>query len=136
MPDVAALMPLPPPLRRALRHRIESANDITRAAARRHGTLLFDAWAEPRTRRRSTFSVDRIHPSADGHRLIAASVAELLGVTIPPEGQARSPVSPGVIMRRHANEAAWLLRHGLPWPAGGNPSSLAPRHSPDLCDNP
>ena len=69
--------------------RIESANDITRAAARRHGTLLFDAWAEGSHPQPSTLSVDRIHPNADGHRLIAASVAELLGVTVPPEGQQR-----------------------------------------------
>ncbi len=117
IPDPAGLTPLPRPLREALRRRIESTNDITRAAARRHSTTLLDTWADPRIRRPNMFSFDRVHPSADGHRLIAASVAELLGVTVPPEGHARAPVSPGAIMRRHATEAAWLLRHGLASPA-------------------
>jgi hypothetical protein len=59
------------------------------------------------------WSIDRIHPSTEGHRLIAASVAELLGVPVPASAPQPSPASPMAVMRRYAVEAAWLLHHGL-----------------------
>jgi hypothetical protein len=70
-------------LRGRLRRRIATVNQVIREAANRYDTVLLDAWAEPRTRRHAMWSIDRIHPSTEGHRLIAASVAELLGVPVP-----------------------------------------------------
>lgn len=113
MPDLAAHIPLPPPLRRAFRDRIERANDITRAAADRYGAVLYDAWRDPRTRRTSIFSVDRIHPSTDGHQLIAASIGELLGVPAPAEDLSVARASGLSVIRRQTKEAAWLVRHGM-----------------------
>ena len=57
------------------------------------------------------WSVDRIHPSAEGHRLIAAAVAELLGVPV----DTAEPVAASgtAVLRRYAVEAAWLARYGL-----------------------
>ena len=85
LPDLAAVSPLPPPLRGQLRRRVETVNEVIRQAAHRYDTVLLDAWAEPRILRHAMWSVDRIHPSAAGHRLIAASVAELLGVPASPK---------------------------------------------------
>ena len=113
LPDLAAVSPLPPPLRGQLRRRVETVNEVIRQAAHRYDTVLLDAWAEPRILRHAMWSFDRIHPSAAGHRLIAASVAELLGV--PAVARSRRGclgVTSGVI-RRHAAEITWLLRHGL-----------------------
>jgi lysophospholipase L1-like esterase len=111
LPDLAACSPLLPPLRGALRARVMAANAVVRNLASEHGTVLLDAWADPRTRRHGMWSVDRIHPSAHGHRLIAQGVAELLGVPMP-ESEGELPVtSPVGLAARYAREAAWLVRH-------------------------
>lgn len=111
LPDLAACGPLLPPFRNALRRRITAANDVIRDLAAQHHTVLLDAWADPRTRRHAMWSIDRIHPSAEGHRLIAASVARLLGVPVPPDAWQPDPGSLLATGARHAREVAWLLRY-------------------------
>ncbi len=110
IPDLTACSPLLPPLRGRLRARIEAANAVVREQSRTSGTVLLDAWADPRTRRHAMWSIDRIHPSAQGHRLIAASVAELLGVPAD-TGPELVPGSALSTARRHGREVAWLLRY-------------------------
>jgi hypothetical protein len=62
------------------------------------------------------WSIDRIHPSAEGHRLIADSVAGLLGLPAQPDGDGRrSGLSAD--LRRTAQEALWLVRHGARRPS-------------------
>lgn len=111
LPDLAACSPLLPPLRGVLRDRVVAANAVVRDLARDLGAVLLDAWADPRTRRHGMWSVDRIHPSADGHRLIAQSVAELLGVPMPGTERELAAASPLDVGARYAREATWLLRH-------------------------
>ncbi|HYY10103.1 MAG TPA: SGNH/GDSL hydrolase family protein [Kineosporiaceae bacterium] len=111
LPDLAACSPLLPPLRGLLRARVVAANGVVREVAREHGTVLLDAWADPRTRRHAMWSVDRIHPSALGHRLIAQGVAELLGVPMPDADAELPAASPLDVASRYAREAAWLLRY-------------------------
>src|SRR5439155_13651175 len=82
-------------------------------------TLLLDAWYEPRTREHAFWSFDRIHPSAEGHRQIAASVAGLLGVPVEPAAGRPAAGSGVTVLRRYAREAAWLARYGLMVPARG-----------------
>ena len=113
LPDLAAVSLLPPPLRGQLRRRVETVNEVIRQAAHRYDTVLLDAWAEPGILRDSMWSFDRIHPSAAGHRLIAASVAELLGVPASPAADKAVSASHLGVIRRHAAEITWLLRHGL-----------------------
>jgi lysophospholipase L1-like esterase len=113
LPDLTACSPLPHPYRAVLRRRLTCVNAVIEDVSRRHSTVLLDAWSDPRTRRHSMWSIDRIHPSADGHRLIAASIAELLGLPVEP-ADVRPPTShPLGIGRRHLAELEWLLRHGL-----------------------
>lgn len=113
LPDLAAVSPLPPPLRGQLRRRVETVNQVIRQAAHRYDTVLLDAWAEPRILRHAMWSFDRIHPSSAGHRLIAASVADLLGVPATPVADEAVSASPRGVIRRHAAEITWLIRHGL-----------------------
>ncbi|MCW2833161.1 MAG: hypothetical protein JWN68_1114 [Nocardioides sp.] len=111
LPDLTACSLLLPPLRGALRRRIIAANEVIRDAAERHRTVLLDSWAGERTRRHAMWSLDRIHPNAQGHRLIAQSVADLLDV---PTGGSLGEIareSAAGTMRRHGRELAWLARH-------------------------
>jgi lysophospholipase L1-like esterase len=117
VPDLTARSLLLPPLRGQVRRRVEAVNAVIRKVSHRHDTALLDAWYEPETREHWFWSVDRIHPSAEGHQVIAASVAALLGV--PVETANRSPASGGAVLRRYAGEAAWLARYGLRVPARG-----------------
>lgn len=112
LPDLTACSPVPPPFRGLLRRRLLDANDTIRDAARRHRTVLLDAWADPRTRRHGMWSVDRIHPSAEGHRVIATSVATLLGLPVDEHEQELVPTGHGAALRRYAREVHWLARHG------------------------
>jgi lysophospholipase L1-like esterase len=112
LPDLTACSPLPPPLRGALRRRIVSANKVIKAVSTEYRTLLLDAWADPRTRRHGMWSIDRIHPSTNGHRLIAHSVAELLGLPADVHRPAELPQeSHAATVGRHLRELAWLSRH-------------------------
>jgi lysophospholipase L1-like esterase len=111
LPDLTACSPLLPPVRGALRQRLASANAVIREVSSAHDAVLLDAWADPRTRRHGMWSIDRIHPSAEGHRLIAASVAELLGVPIGADAHEPLPSSVLATARRHLREAAWLVRY-------------------------
>jgi len=113
LPDLTACSPILPPYRSRLRQRLVTANAVIEQVSRSHGTVLLDAWSDPRTRRHGMWSIDRIHPSADGHRLIAASVASLLG--LPPHPSDTQPPAGSVlaVARRHVAEARWLLQHGF-----------------------
>ena len=111
MPDLTACSLLLPPLRGALRRRIVAANEVIRDAADRHQTVLLDSWADERTRRHAMWSLDRIHPSTQGHRLIAKTVAELLGVPTDGSLEELDRESAADTVRRHGRELAWLTRH-------------------------
>jgi lysophospholipase L1-like esterase len=111
LPDLTACSALLPPLRGQVRRRVETVNELIRDAARRYDTMLLDAWSEPRTREHAFWSFDRIHPSAEGHRAIAASVAELVGMPVATTEPAAA--SSAAVLRRYAGEVAWLVRYGL-----------------------
>jgi hypothetical protein len=113
LPDLTACSPIPPPYRSKLRQRLVKANAVIEQVSRSHRTVLLDAWSDPRTRQHGMWSIDRIHPSADGHRLIAASVASLLGLPVHPSDTRWPAGSPLAVARRHVAEARWLLKHGL-----------------------
>jgi lysophospholipase L1-like esterase len=106
---------LPGSLRRALRKRIEELNAVTDAVVTRHRIGCLDLHALPGGYDRATWSVDRLHPSELGHRMLARGFGELLaeaGFAVP------SPVS---LARSGGREVTalhhlvWLLFKGLPW---------------------
>lgn len=82
LPDVAKLLPLPPEFVSLVREQMELANHVIRRTARDHGVLYFDPWVAPEAcaeiSKPEFWSDDRVHPSAQGHRLIAGAFADML----------------------------------------------------------
>jgi lysophospholipase L1-like esterase len=78
LPDIAAIMALPPDLVEVARLRMRQASDVIREQAARRGAVCLDAWATPGAADPGLFGPDRIHPNASGHQLIADAFAALL----------------------------------------------------------
>jgi len=115
--DHTRVFRMPGPLRRALLRRIAALNGVTDAVAAAHpgGVGVLDLHALPGGYERAAWSVDRLHPSERGHRMLAAAMAELLteaGYGVP------SPVSlecAGGMTVTTAQRVTWLLVKGVPW---------------------
>jgi lysophospholipase L1-like esterase len=78
LPDIAALMSLPSELVDFARQRMRQASDIIREQSAVRGALCLDAWVMSDAADPDLFSPDRIHPNAQGHRLMATACAGLL----------------------------------------------------------
>lgn len=114
--DHTRVFRLPAPLQRVLLRRITDLNAVVDAVVAEHtGVSVLDLHVLPGGYDRVAWSVDRLHPSELGHRLLAAGLAELLadaGFAVP------DPVSlecAGGRTVTAAHRAAWLLFKGVPW---------------------
>ena len=108
LPDPGRMFGLPGALARPLGRRIRAVNAVADAVAARYGTVHFDAAGHPLAYDRRMWSVDRLHPSERGHRLVACAYAALLGVPGPsPEPSGRAPT-------RRA-QLGWLATKGTRW---------------------
>ena len=109
---------LPGALRRALHHRIGQLNDAIDQVVARYGALCLDLHVMPGTYDLAAWSVDRLHPSERGHRMLASGLADLLagvGIAVP------HPVDltcSGGRPLTSADHLAWLVCHGVPWLVG------------------
>jgi lysophospholipase L1-like esterase len=106
---------LPGPLRRALHHRIDQLNRAADHVVTQRGALCLDLHLLPGAYDKPTWSVDRLHPSELGHRMLASGYADQLsraGIAVPhPVGRTRS----GGQELTAAHHVAWLVFRGLPW---------------------
>ena len=112
--DPSALLPLPP-LRRALATRVAVLCDTVDALAADPGVHVLDLGAVPRLRDRACWAVDRVHPSAAGHRAMAVAAAAVLGragLSVRLPADTTPDRAPGA-----AAQVRWLAAHGLPWTA-------------------
>ncbi len=106
---------LPGPLRRALHLRVGQLNDAIEQVVTRRGALCLDLHLMPGAYHPAAWSVDRLHPSERGHRMLASGFADLLagaGIAVP------HPVEltcSGGRQLTAAHHVAWLVCHGLPW---------------------
>lgn len=114
MPDMTRVAPLA----FALRPRIEFLNDVIREAGATYGTTVVDLAAEPVASHPALWHDDRLHANSEGHRRIAAALAEAVGLEAedwrsePPESAALGTA------RMLAGEAVWIAGHLLPWAWG------------------
>lgn len=104
------------PLIRRLRGRFAVYYLHVRSIADLYGCRLVDQWSMPGLRDRRAWSADRLHMTAEGHRLVAARVLETLGVPCDDDWRATWPPQPdaGRWLRRR-EDARWLREHLLPW---------------------
>jgi lysophospholipase L1-like esterase len=106
---------LPGPLRRALHQRIELLNHAADQVVAQRGALCLDLHLMSGAYDNATWSVDRLHPSELGHRMLASGYADQLsraGIAVPhPVGRTRS----GGQELTTADHVAWLVCRGLPW---------------------
>lgn len=111
--DHSELLPLPRVLRRHLSRRIAVLNAAYDEIHARHGGFQVDLSASPEATRREFWSVDRLHPSELGHRVLAYRFATLLneaGLAFEPP----SRNSEGGRPSRREN-LRWLVTEGGPW---------------------
>lgn len=98
---------------RVLAGRARAINDHIRAvAANIPGVIALDPSAYRATYEPRSWHIDRMHPSAYGHRALASAAGESLMA----RGWMPAPVAapPGDADNRWAN-LAWLVRNGAPW---------------------
>jgi lysophospholipase L1-like esterase len=113
--DHGRVFRLPAALRRALRARIDRLNTVIDSVVDEHGAGCLDLDLMPGAYQVAAWSVDRLHPSELGHRMLAAGFTDLLaarGCVIPrPVNLACS----GGLQPTAAQHVAWLLLKGIPW---------------------
>jgi lysophospholipase L1-like esterase len=113
--DHSKVFRLPGPLRRALVQRIGQLNEVTDAVVARHAIGCLDLDRVPGAYQRAAWSVDRLHPSELGHRMLARGFAGLLadaGWAVP------HPVSlacSGGARITGWHHLGWLAFKGVPW---------------------
>jgi lysophospholipase L1-like esterase len=114
MPDPGAMLGIPQGLARPLARRMHEVNLALDEVAAEHGTLHFDAAADPQAYQRRNWSVDRLHPNERGHRLIARRFHALLteaGFPVAPAPD-EEPTSPPPTRRE---EITWMATKGTGW---------------------
>jgi lysophospholipase L1-like esterase len=93
--------------------RVALANGAIRAAAATVGATVVDGAAVFRLAGHRAWHIDRIHPSAYGHRQIAWTALAALS----PQWCAVAPIPAAPAPPRLRERAWWLVRKGAPWAA-------------------
>jgi len=113
--DHGRIFRLPGPLRRALAGRIGDLNAIVDDVVARHEIGMVDLDALPGTYQTATWSVDRLHPSESGHRMLARALAGELsaaGAIVPAEVSLECGGSRQIT---NFERVAWMVVKGIPW---------------------
>ncbi len=104
------------PAGRLLRRRFEVLNNLVRATAERHGALVVEHEGERRFADPRMWSMDRIHLSSAGHRLVAAKVLDVVGVKANTAWTAPlDPLPPTRWLASRTADMRWYWEHAGPW---------------------
>lgn len=113
MPDLSALTPVA----RRIAPRLLEFNARVRALCADCGSLLLDVAAYPDAVDTRLWHEDRLHANSEGHRRIAAGLADVLGLP-GHSGVIDAPLPPRVApsaLWRAADDVSWALRYLAPW---------------------
>jgi lysophospholipase L1-like esterase len=114
LPDPGRMLRLPKSLSRQLARRMRAVNAVTTELAGLYDTVHVDACSREDLYDRRMWSVDRLHPSEAGHRLLARSFADVLarrGFTVP-EPPSMTPTSPPP---KRSASVRWMATKGTKW---------------------
>ncbi|HEV7896566.1 MAG TPA: SGNH/GDSL hydrolase family protein [Planosporangium sp.] len=114
LPDPGRMLGLPASLARPLARRVRAVNAVADTVATRYATLHFDAARHPHTYLRAMWSVDRLHPSERGHRLLAAGFASLLAASGVPL-RAHPSTDPTSPEPTRGEQIRWMATRGTRW---------------------
>ncbi|WP_410569808.1 SGNH/GDSL hydrolase family protein [Amycolatopsis sp. cmx-4-61] len=113
--DHSKVFRLPPSLKRALSARVAELNAAIDEVVAREGVACLDLARLPGAYDLASWSVDRLHPSELGHRMLASGFTGLLadaGFAVP------EPVSltcSGGLQPSTTGHVGWLVLKGIPW---------------------
>jgi lysophospholipase L1-like esterase len=111
MPDMARVAPLAVVLRR----RLQFLNSVTLQCREQYGSIVVDLASVPAASHPALWHTDRLHGNSEGHRRVAAALAEALGYEVA-DWRAEPPPSPTPgLVRVALGEVAWAGSHLIPW---------------------
>jgi lysophospholipase L1-like esterase len=113
--DHGRVFRIPGPLSRALAARIEVLNTILDALALRHQASIVDLSQLHGIYQAAAWSVDRLHPSELGHRMLARALAVRLAESGAVVNGEVSLECLGGAQATRVEHLAWLLFKGVPW---------------------
>jgi lysophospholipase L1-like esterase len=111
MPDMARVAPLA----MLVRSRLLYLNQVIREAGESYGATVVDFAAEPLASHPALWHDDRLHANTEGHRRIAAALAEAYGLEAEDwRGELPETAAAG-IARIAGREGKWMAGHLAPW---------------------
>jgi lysophospholipase L1-like esterase len=110
LPDPISTAPGPIALRKILSARVAIINEIYIELSERENVVLVPTWDSKIAHERRMWHVDRMHPSAIGHQLIADLVRRKLA--LPRRSAKKLPTSMNVSKKF---ELYWLITNGAKW---------------------
>ena len=111
MPDMTRVAPLAVVLSR----RLQFLNTVTLECRERYGSIVVDLASASAASHPALWHTDRLHANSEGHRRIAAALAEALGCQVEDWRADPPPVLKPSLVRIALTEAAWAGSHLLPW---------------------
>ncbi|MEO3756155.1 SGNH/GDSL hydrolase family protein [Streptomyces sp. B6B3] len=114
LPDPGRMLRLPHALGVPLARRMAALNEVVHALSQRHGTVHAHLAGHPMVADPAAWSVDRLHPSELGHRLLARQFHALLTA----HGRAAGPPPSPLPERPPPGRAAgtwWMATRGTRW---------------------
>lgn len=113
MPDLSAVTPIA----RRIAPRLDELNQRVREICDDCGSLLLDVASYPEAVDPRLWHEDRLHANSEGHRRIAAGLADVLGLS-GFAGVIDEPLPPRAApsaLSRVADDLSWSLRYLVPW---------------------
>jgi hypothetical protein len=111
MPDMARVAPLAVVLRR----RLQFLNSVTLQCREQFGSIVVDLASVPAASHPALWHTDRLHGNSEGHRRVAAALAEAVGYEVA-DWRAEPPAVPkSGLVRVALGEASWAGSHLIPW---------------------